>query len=480
MIDDVPGRPWHNYIRAFNAALREDDIDAFRATLHLALAGDQVVEDVDAGLLIDTNALGRSYNAMGQSTLGIHLIEAGLAWDVPKWVGGGRAALDVLLTPYAAGGLGLLEFETETAWFVGRTGRESASKGGTINKHLYATRTLLEAADLLAETAPGRAALYQRAGEAGFRKLALGDAGPKLADFFVREEDGDAFLDSWVYYSLIDANPERPYFLRDQGLNGHYHTYDMTLIHQISRLLDEGFDYEPFLEETVGGLTALSAMVQVWEAKLDTGGPLVDTPTPLGRFHGWHPEKGRPPTQEGLLWFERFRTETRIEGGAEADRLRGTNADEILMGREGDDLLRGGRGDDRMRGGDGDDLASGGGGADSLHGGSGDDTLVGGGGADDLIGGAGADVFAFVGGPADLVRDFKPGDRLAIDDRLLGGDAASEPRPLSADAFGTLVLYDAESGTLSLDPGGPDGAAPRLLATLSGAPAVTAADLLLF
>ena len=78
-----------------------------------------------------------------------------------------------------------------------------------------------------------------------------------------------------------------------------------------------------------------------------------------------------------------------MTGGAGADTLTGTGADDLLMGGAGDDVLTAG---------------------------GGDDILVDGTGRDTLRGGAGADIFVFASdGEADRVEDFDPGiDRLDL------------------------------------------------------------------
>lgn len=100
--------------------------------------------------------------------------------------------------------------------------------------------------------------------------------------------------------------------------------------------------------------------------------------------------------------------ESRDNGGAGADRLRGGEGRDTLSGRGGDDRLWGGAGDDRLRGGVGHDLLKGQAGDDRLWGGRGLDILSGGRGADQLRGGAGRD--SLRGGPGD--------------DRLEGGGGA--------------------------------------------------------
>ncbi len=80
-------------------------------------------------------------------------------------------------------------------------------------------------------------------------------------------------------------------------------------------------------------------------------------------------------------------------GTSGADRLTGTNLDDLLEGLGGNDVLRGLRGDDKLLGGGGNDTLSGGDGDDKLVGSSGNDKLDGGKGFDILLGGTGDDIF---------------------------------------------------------------------------------------
>ncbi|MBR0680665.1 hypothetical protein GXW74_09210 [Roseomonas eburnea] len=103
-------------------------------------------------------------------------------------------------------------------------------------------------------------------------------------------------------------------------------------------------------------------------------------------------------------------------GNAQANRILGNEADNLLVAMAGDDTVRGGAGHDRLQGREGNDI---------LYGEEGDDTLFGGTEADILDGGAGRDVLrgeagddSLLGG-ADSLTDTLFGD--AGDDWLDGG-----------------------------------------------------------
>jgi serralysin len=167
-----------------------------------------------------------------------------------------------------------------------------------------------------------------------------------------------------------------------------------------------------------------------------------------------------------------------ILGGVGNDTLQGNQGADTLRGALGNDELRGGQDDDVVYSGQGNDQALGALGADELRGGLGNDTLQGGQGNDTLsggegddflqprlgndvvTGGAGADIFWFNAAgaaDADAIVDFEDG----IDKIMLDGGVFTDP---------ASIEYDASSGELSY--------AGQLIATLPGAPAITAEDFL--
>jgi Ca2+-binding RTX toxin-like protein len=132
-------------------------------------------------------------------------------------------------------------------------------------------------------------------------------------------------------------------------------------------------------------------------------------------------------------------------------------------------------------------------GRDVLLGQDGADTLIGGLGGDVIGGGNGADRFVFTapGEGVDRITDFTPGlDDIAIDGAGFGGlppgplDPASfvaHASNVATTPFGTLqFIYNTTFGILSFDADGLGGAAAARLAVLTGAPALTAADIEIF
>ena len=170
-----------------------------------------------------------------------------------------------------------------------------------------------------------------------------------------------------------------------------------------------------------------------------------------------------------------------MAGLAGHDRLGGDGRANGLSDGGGNDLLSGLGGADRL---------DGGGGQDTLLGGLGNDRLAGGGGRDWLTGGTGADSFVFATAPGrpnlDRITDFRPGDRILLDDAVFAG--LGGPGALSPAMFGVItaaggrvddtdrVIYDQRSGTLFHDRNGSEAGGRAVLAELDGRPVLTAAD----
>ncbi len=171
------------------------------------------------------------------------------------------------------------------------------------------------------------------------------------------------------------------------------------------------------------------------------------------------------------------------------DSLSGNRGGDILDGLEGADTLRGGRGADTLAGGDGADSLLGGAGDDRLEGGAGKDRLWGGQGADHLWGGHGADRFCFqaLTDAGDSIADFGHADVLQFRGAAFGGLSAgildsavfqSSPDPVAANA-GVRFLYETDTGILRFDPDGAGSGASIVLLTLTGAPNLTADDIII-
>jgi len=196
----------------------------------------------------------------------------------------------------------------------------------------------------------------------------------------------------------------------------------------------------------------------------------------------------------------------------------GTPIDDVLEGFAGADTMNGGDGDDWLLGGSGDDSLTGGSGNDTLDGQYGNDTLLGGdgndliesgAGADRLTGGAGADEFHYsaddfyaqtrslTAADADTLTDFTPGvDKLvfvafASNSFGFSGLAAARTASGGLDAGAFLagagaaaatstshrLIYDTTAGVLRYDADGSGAGAAVVVVTLTGAPALGAADI---
>jgi Ca2+-binding RTX toxin-like protein len=164
----------------------------------------------------------------------------------------------------------------------------------------------------------------------------------------------------------------------------------------------------------------------------------------------------------------------------------GNALNNAMTGNSAANQVNGGLGNDTLDGADGADTLLGGDGNDSLVGGAGDDTLVGGLGIDTPVGGAGADHFRFVSpNPGyDRIADFAAEDVIEISRAGFGNLlplAALEASRFSGTgvAVGTMAqfVYVPGTGTLRWDADGAGGDAAVTIAVLTGAPALTAADM---
>jgi len=132
--------------------------------------------------------------------------------------------------------------------------------------------------------------------------------------------------------------------------------------------------------------------------------------------------------------------------------------------------------------------------AETLEGREGNDTLSGMGGNDTLVGGTGQDTFVFAAAPgvanADLVSDFVSGtDKLAFDNSAFaalgtaGAFAAGDGRFAAGAGFTSgrdasdRLVYNTTTGQLFYDADGNGAGASQLVATLQGAPGLTASDI---
>ena len=170
----------------------------------------------------------------------------------------------------------------------------------------------------------------------------------------------------------------------------------------------------------------------------------------------------------------------------------GTTNRDVLFGFEDRDIMRGLAGNDVMLGGDENDALDGGAGNDILFGQNGNDLLRGGPGLDILYGEVGRDKFRFDSAlnsstNVDTLAEFTPvDDVIQLDQTIFTALATGS---LNAGAFykaagavaasdaGDRIIYDTTEGHLYYDADGAGGAASGIrFATLSGAPAITAAD----
>jgi Ca2+-binding RTX toxin-like protein len=147
-------------------------------------------------------------------------------------------------------------------------------------------------------------------------------------------------------------------------------------------------------------------------------------------------------------------------------------------------------GGDTITGGAGADTIDGGAGADTINGGAGADTITGGAGVDNMTGGTGADHFVYMATSegTDTIADFNvaQGDMIDILASAFGGGltAGTDPATVfgssASNTFGSAserLHYNTATGQLLYDADGTGAGAAVTLATFTGLPAFTAANL---
>jgi Ca2+-binding RTX toxin-like protein len=179
-----------------------------------------------------------------------------------------------------------------------------------------------------------------------------------------------------------------------------------------------------------------------------------------------------------------------VNGGAGNDFALGGTGDDALAGAAGNDTLSGENGSDTLLGNAGNDSLNGGADADLLIGGAGRDTVVAGTGADTVVGGPGGDsiflgadrvadrlVFRNAGEFGDIVSGFEVGiDKIYLA-FLKTANFVANANPVAGGA-GPWLLYETDTGILSVDMLGAGGAAPVQIARFFGNPALAAGDFL--
>jgi len=140
-----------------------------------------------------------------------------------------------------------------------------------------------------------------------------------------------------------------------------------------------------------------------------------------------------------------------LDGGFSRDLLEGGGGDDLLLGGFGNDTLAGGEGSDSLVGDIGNDSLVGGTGDDTIEGGFGSDVIAGGAGDDMLTGGFGFDLFIFgAGGGHDIVTDFRPADRILLENGVgvagyRSGDFGGSNQidfVIDLDDGGSITLHD--------------------------------------
>ncbi len=192
---------------------------------------------------------------------------------------------------------------------------------------------------------------------------------------------------------------------------------------------------------------------------------------------------GGPGTDTAVYQFDPAGVTVDLDSGTATDGFGDTDtliSIENVIGSEFDDALSGDGGANSLTGRDGDDFIDGGGGNDFLTGSTGADVLTGGGGADSFL-----YVSADEGG--DTIEDWETGvDTILIVGDVFPGGLSAGVLPASqffegpeATDANQRLGYDSDTGHLFFDEDGLGGADAVVLATLTGAPEFTNADIVI-
>src|SRR5438105_4673990 len=167
-----------------------------------------------------------------------------------------------------------------------------------------------------------------------------------------------------------------------------------------------------------------------------------------------------------------------IDGTAGADLIQGFGGNDFLLGGAGADRVLGGAGNDTVGGNDGNDWVEGGAGNDTVSGGSGQDSF-----AFHEFGAANADVLNdFAGNWDNIQLDAAAFTQIGATGRFASGDVRfyAAPGATGGHDADDRVVYNTSTGQLFYDDDGSGPDATQLIATLSGAPTLSATDINVF
>lgn len=275
---------WHDWrprieeaLSAYRLVPNSSNRAEVRERIRSALREKNVVREKDR--LIYVNDEGRAFSGMEQGDMGLMLFRAGRMLQDDDYIEKGMACMGVLLDDWSKGGL--RRRRKGASWFHGQTNPRTKNPGGTLNKHLSATRELLYSADIVEPYSPRKARAYRKAGVEGAKQMVAGTF-PSLDDFLVKV-NGVIRPNAWAYYSVDWAEREGRY-LDHPTKNAGYHIFVMRLLETIFTTAGPLLDRADF-RSTAKRRSPLRRLLDAYERKLADGGLQVKSDAaPGGNF----------------------------------------------------------------------------------------------------------------------------------------------------------------------------------------------------
>lgn len=297
---------WHDTAPVIETKLeiwQQDKTSANLAALEKEISKSLDVSTVKKkkNMLITTNEKGEAFSAMSQADMGLTLIKVGRSTGISKYLNQGIACLNTIITPVSQGGL--RRRKNGTSFFHASTDRTRESPGGTLNKHLTATRDLITAGNILDNLGMySKAKDFRTAGIEGITQL-VGSDYPTLEDYLVIYK-GQPYPKSWIYYA-ISIEKKKPYHLEHGFKNAGYHTLVLLMIKAIHEKLGSDFPLSKFQNQKVSGKSVVRFMYDTYITK-EQSGISKDEDVKKGNFGGFEEGRGNRLSDEEKTYFTTY------------------------------------------------------------------------------------------------------------------------------------------------------------------------------